>query len=120
MAHSATTQPQPVIPSLTEVAGHDLLIPPADLTASDQARLLARAVHLDLGDDLCQVASASAGGLSLACLDRSTLDAVADLLDLIASRYSVDRGRFERFTSGPGGLERALALTVAYVRAVGR
>lgn len=89
-----------------ELDGADLLIPFNKVKGSNQARLLARVQALGIDDT-----------------DEDTgldLDAVADFIDYVTETFAVDKGKFEDFTAGRGGFERALNLTVAYAAELGK
>lgn len=89
-----------------ELDGADLLIPFSKVKGSDQARLLARVQALGI-DDTDEDAD----------LD---LDTVADFIDYVADTFAADKDKFEEFTAGRGGFERALNLTVAYAAELGK
>lgn len=89
-----------------ELDGADLLIPFNKVKGSNQARLLARVQALGIDDT-----------------DEDTgldLDVVADFIDYVTDTFAVDKERFEDFTAGRGGFERALNLTVAYAAELGK
>lgn len=89
-----------------ELDGADLLIPFNKVKGSNQARLLARVQALGIDDT-----------------DEDTgldLDAVADFIDYVTETFAVDKDKFEDFTAGRGGFERALNLTVAYAAELGK
>ena len=89
-----------------ELDGADLLIPFNKVKGSNQARLLARVQALGIDDT-----------------DEDTgldLDAVADFIDYVTETFAVDKEKFEDFTAGRGGFERALNLTVAYAAELGK
>ncbi|WP_172121392.1 hypothetical protein [Actinomyces faecalis] len=48
------------------------------------------------------------------------LNQAADFIDWVAERFAPDVEAFEEFTMGPGGLERALNLVVAYAGELGK
>ena len=89
-----------------ELDGADLLIPFNKVKGSNQARLLARVQALGIDDT-----------------DEDTgldLDVVADFIDYVTETFAVDKEKFEDFTAGRGGFERALNLTVAYAAELGK
>ena len=89
-----------------ELNGADLLIPFNKVKGSNQARLLARVQALGIDDT-----------------DEDTgldLDVVADFIDYVTDTFAVDKEKFEDFTAGRGGFERALNLTVAYAAELGK
>lgn len=89
-----------------ELDGADLLIPFNKVKGSNQARLLARVQALGIDDT-----------------DEDTgldLDVVADFIDYVTDTFAVDKEKFEDFTAGRGGFERALNLTVAYAAELGK
>lgn len=97
-----------------EVEGHELLIPFSKVKGSDQARLMGRLMRMGLvsGDE-----GGEAETTNLADLD---LEVVADFIDYVAERFAVDLAAFEEFTCGPGGMERALELSMAYAGELGK
>lgn len=119
----ATRTPQDHKPSTTditeakqarfdEIEGHELLRPFSKVKGSDQVRLLGRLSRLGLiSDD-----EGDAGAADLSGLD---LEEIADLIDYVAERFAIDQAKFEEFTSGKGGYERAMTLAVAYAGELG-
>ena len=89
-----------------ELDGADLLIPFNKVKGSNQARLLARVQALGIDD------TEEDTGLDL--------DVVADFIDYVTDTFAVDKEKFEDFTAGRGGFERALNLTVAYAAELGK
>lgn len=89
-----------------ELDGADLLIPFNKVKGSNQARLLARVQALGIDD------TEDDTGLDL--------DVVADFIDYVTDTFAVDKEKFEDFTAGRGGFERALNLTVAYAAELGK
>ena len=89
-----------------ELDGADLLIPFNKVKGSNQARLLARVQALGIND------TEEDTGLDL--------DVVADFIDYVTDTFAVDKEKFEDFTAGRGGFERALNLTVAYAAELGK
>lgn len=89
-----------------ELDGADLLIPFNKVKGSNQARLLARVQALGIDD------TEEDTGLDL--------DVVADFIDYVTDTFAVDKDKFEDFTAGRGGFERALNLTVAYAAELGK
>ena len=89
-----------------ELDGADLLIPFNKVKGSNQARLLARVQALGIDD------TDDDAGLDL--------DVVADFIDYVTDTFAVDKEKFEDFTAGRGGFERALNLTVAYAAELGK
>lgn len=89
-----------------ELDGADLLTPFNKVKGSNQARLLARVQALGIDD------TEEDTGLDL--------DAVADFIDYVTDTFAVDKDKFEDFTAGRGGFERALNLTVAYAAELGK
>ena len=95
-----------------EIEGHDLLRPFSQVKGSDQVRLLGRLTRLGLIDD-------AEDGDSTADLSGMDLEEIADLIDYVADHFAVDVQKFEEFTSGRGGYERAMTLAVAYAGELG-
>lgn len=100
---AARTQ-EAAAPAWPDVDGAELLRPPAELRASDQARVLARLGAFEQ-IDVETVAD---------------LDKVADLIDWIGERFAVDEDRFSRWSQGDGGMSRAMALAMAWGAEVGK
>lgn len=92
-----------------EVEGHELLVPFSKVKGSDQARLTQQLRHV-IGDDL------EDSDVSMSDMD---FNDVADLIDYVSERFAVDPAKFDEFTCGKGGMERALNLTLAYVGEMG-
>lgn len=92
-----------------EVEGHELLVPFSKVKGSDQARLTQQLRHV-IGDDL------EDSDVSMSDMD---FNDVADLIDYVSERFAVDSAKFDEFTCGKGGMERALNLTLAYVGEMG-
>ena len=93
-------------PRFSDVEGHELLKPFSKVRGSDQARLVARLQAMGVFEDSEDVD-----------LD---LNQAADFIDWVAERFAPDVEAFERFTMGPGGLERALNLVVSYAGEQGK
>ncbi|PWH05193.1 hypothetical protein DEO23_14020 [Brachybacterium endophyticum] len=98
--------------SFADVEGHKLLEPFSKVKGSDQARLTGRLVRLGLLDE-----SGDSEGVDLESLD---FDAVADLIDYVSEHFAIDSAKFDTFTMGPGGMERAMNLAVAYAGEMGK
>lgn len=94
-----------------DIEGSDLLKPFSKIKGSDQARMLSRMMKLLGVEDLEQAENVDTSNMDL--------EEVADFIDWIAERYTVDVEKFEDFTSGKGGMERALNLVMAYAGEVG-
>lgn len=99
-----------------EVPGHELLRPAGSIKGSDQARLLASAAKL----------SDSLGGLQnidldnpAEALEKIDFDALADMIDYVGERFAVDVEKFEEFTCGEGGMNRAFVLVFSYLGLLG-
>lgn len=91
-----------------EIEGHELLVPFSKVKGSDQARLLKQLQKLNvLGE----------GDLEFESLD---FDILADLIDYVAEKFAVNVDKFNSFTSGPGGMQRALNLAIAFAGEVGK
>lgn len=99
------------LPSFDEVEGSELMISFKQVRGSDQLRLMGQLTKLGLLDDK------SAGEE----IDINTLDfeKVADLVDYVSAKFSKDPKKFDEFTSGKGGFERALNLAISYAGALG-
>lgn len=97
-----------------EIDGHELLKPFSKVKGSDQARLTGRLIKLGLFSDDAEDVS---GGVDVNELD---FDAVADLIDYVSERFALDSGKFDAFTMGAGGMERAMNLAVAYAGEMGK
>lgn len=94
-----------------DIEGSEMLKPFSKIKGSDQARMLSRMMRLLGVEDLEQ-----AEGVDTSNMD---LEEVADFIDWITERYAVDPEKFEDFTAGKGGMERALNLVMAYAGEVG-
>lgn len=90
-----------------DVDGHELLKPFKTVKGSDQLRLLGKLKSLGVTE-----------GDGTNALDLE-LDALADFIDWVAERFALDVAKFEAFTSGQDGYERALNLAIAYAGALG-
>lgn len=97
-----------------EIDGHELLKPFSKVKGSDQARLTGRLIKLGLFSDDAEDVS---GGVNVSELD---FDAVADLIDYVSERFALDTAKFDAFTMGAGGMERAMNLAVAYAGEMGK
>lgn len=96
-----------------EIDGHELLKPFSKVKGSDQARLTGRLVKLGLFNE----DGDTEGGVDLDSLD---FDAVADLIDYVSEKFTLDTEKFDAFTMGAGGMERAMNLAVAYAGEMGK
>lgn len=90
-----------------EMEGADLLIPFSKVKGSDQARLLGRVQALGIDGEAGDEVD----------LD---LEVVADFIDYVTETFAIDKEKFEEFTAGYGGFERALNLTVSYASELGK
>lgn len=91
-----------------EIEGHELLKPISQVKGSDQTRLLGRLQSLGLvGDGESNV-------------DDLELEAVADLIDYVSERFAVDSTKFDNFTKGAGGYQRAMSLAIGYAGELGK
>lgn len=93
-----------------DIPGHELLLPFSQVKGSDQARLIARLQDLGLVD--LDQDEATIGDLDL--------DALADFIDYVGEHFALDLEQFEQFTMGPGGMERAINLAIAYAGDLGK
>src|SRR5699024_12506139 len=84
-------------------------------SGSDQARLVNRLKSLGLFSDDTD----SEGGDDVAFQDLD-LEAVADLIDYVSEKFAVDSGKFDDFTRGSGGMERAVNLAVGFAGELGK
>ena len=97
----------------SEIEGSELLVPFAKVKGSDQARLVNQLKKLGLfSDDEDADDSVS--------VDSLDLEAVADLIDYVSERFAVDPAKFDDFTRGPGGMERAVSLAVGFAGELGK
>lgn len=87
-----------------EIEGHELLVPIASVKGSDQLRLTGRVQSSGLLDG-----------------DEESIDfeRFADVVDYVSEKFSVDPEKFVEFTSGPGGMKRAIALITGFIRELG-
>lgn len=88
----------------TEVEGHELLIPFSKVKGSDQARLVAQLDKMNTDGEL----------------ESEDLAILADVIDYISEKFAVDSAKFDEFTCGRGGMERALNLAMAYASELGK
>lgn len=124
MATNTTKKPQDRKPTkaevteakqqdFSEIEGSDLLVPFSKVKGSDQARLVNQLKKLGLfSDDEDADDSVS--------VDSLDLEAVADLIDYVSERFAVDSGKFDDFTRGSGGMERAVNLAVGFAGELGK
>lgn len=96
-----------------EIDGHELLKPFSKVKGSDQARLTGRLVKLGLFSEDAEPSE----GVNIDDLD---FDAVADLIDYVSEKFALDPEKFDEFTMGAGGMERAMNLAVAYAGEMGK
>lgn len=126
MADNTTKKPQDRKPTKAEVSeekqkdfseieGSDLLVPFSKVKGSDQARLVNRLKSLGLFSD--DTDSEGDDDVSFQDLD---LEAVADLIDYVSEKFAVDSGKFDDFTRGSGGMERAVNLAVGFAGELGK
>jgi len=99
----------------SEIEGSELLVPFSKVKGSDQARLVNRLKSLGLFSDDTD----SEGGDDVAFQDLD-LEAVADLIDYVSEKFAVDSGKFDDFTRGSGGMERAVNLAVGFAGELGK
>lgn len=99
----------------SEIEGSDLLVPFSKVKGSDQARLVNRLKSLGLFSDDTD----SEGGDDVSFQDLD-LEAVADLIDYVSEKFSKDSGKFDDFTRGSGGMERAVNLAVGFAGELGK
>src|SRR5690625_4531 len=99
----------------SEIEGSELLVPFSKVKGSDQARLVNRLKSLGLFSDDTD----SEGGDDVAFQDLD-LEAVADLIDYVSEKFAVDSGKFDDFTRGSGGMERAVNLAAGFACELGK
>lgn len=99
----------------SEVEGHELMKPFSKVRGSDQARLTARLQGIFKDKPIDEISSED--DVDVSDLD---FDAFADFLDYVGDNFSVDAEKFEEFTCGQGGMERAQVLVMAYVGELGK
>lgn len=93
-----------------------LLRPVKTVKGSDQLRLLARLKDLGYLND----EPAPKGKAKVKAEERPVdLDKMADFIDYVAEKFALDTKKFEEFTMGPGGYERALEVVVEYATSLG-
>lgn len=123
MATNTTKKPQDRKPTqaevteakqqdFSEVEGSELLVPFSKVKGSDQARLVNQLKKLGLFSD-----DEDDDTVSVDSLD---LEAVADLIDYVSERFAVDSAKFDDFTRGSGGMERAVNLAVGFAGELGK
>lgn len=98
-----------------EIDGHELLKPISQVKGSDQLRLMGQLQALGLfgSDD----EEKDSEGVDLDSLD---LAAVADLIDYVSEKFALDSSKFEEFTTGTRGYERAMSLAIGYAGELGK
>lgn len=90
------------------IEGLDLLVPFDQVTGATQARFLNHLKNLQVEE---------ATEATITDLD---LDKLADLIDFTAEKLAKNTAEFEKFTSGKGGFERALNLSIYYANELGK
>ena len=112
---TTTKKPQDHKPKevpFSEIEGHGLLIPFSKVKGSDQLRLLNRLKKLGvMGEET------DADSIDIDDLD---FDEVANLIDYVSEKFAVDSQKFDDFTLGQGGFERAMNLAVSYAGELGK
>lgn len=127
MATNTTKKPQDRKPTkaeateakqqdFSEIEGSELLVPFSKVKGSDQARLVNQLKKLGLFSDDTD----SEGGDDTVSVDSLDLEAVADLIDYVSERFAVDSAKFDDFTRGSGGMERAVNLAVGFAGELGK
>lgn len=102
----------------SEVEGSELLVPFSKVKGSDQARLVNRLKGLGLfSEDETGGGDDEESSVSIDSLD---LEAVADLIDYVSEKFAVNSAKFDDFTRGPGGMERAVNLAVGFAGELGK
>ncbi|UEJ82641.1 hypothetical protein Bra3105_17710 [Brachybacterium halotolerans subsp. kimchii] len=96
-----------------DIDGHELLKPFSKVKGSDQLRLLAQLRGLGIVDD----ADDTSEDVNIDDLD---FEKVADLIDYVSARFAIDPEKFDEFTTGDGGYDRAMQLAVAYAGELGK
>lgn len=91
-----------------------LLRPIKTVKGSDQLRLLARLKAMGFfGEEKKTKGKSKPEELEI------DLDVMADFIDYVAEKFALDQAKFEEFTMGPGGYERALQTVVEYASVLG-
>lgn len=109
MATETTAQAEEQTPvKFEDLEGSDLLRPISTLRAWDQARLLNCVTPLQ--------AAVEKGVESIADVD---LNLFADVMELVAKKYTVDPEKFEEFATGAGAFNRVMDLIMSYVGLMG-
>jgi len=96
-----------------DIEGSELLKPFSKVKGSDQARLTGRLIQLGLFSD-----DGNPG--DEVNIEDLNFDAVADLIDYVSEKFALDADKFDTFTMGQGGMERAMNLAVAYAGEMGK
>lgn len=101
----------------SEIEGSELLVPFSKVKGSDQARLVNRLKSLGLFSE-----DETGGGEedSSVSIDSLDLEAVADLIDYVSEKFAVNSAKFDDFTRGSGGMERAVNLAVGFAGELGK
>ena len=96
--------------------GAHLLVPFSKVKGSDQLRLLGRL------RDLLSTSVNESGEINADEVDANALDVddLADFLDYVGERFSVNVHEFEKFTMGAGNFSRGLDLVMSYAAELGK
>ena len=96
--------------------GAHLLVPFSKVKGSDQLRLLGRL------RDLLSTSVNESGEINADEVDATALDVddLADFLDYVGERFSVNVHEFEKFTMGAGNFSRGLDLVMSYAAELGK
>lgn len=126
-APAGVKQPQDFAPSDAEAIeeqqidfndreGAHLLVPFSKVKGSDQLRLLGRL------RDLLSTSVNESGEINADEVDANALDVddLADFLDYVGERFSVNVHEFEKFTMGAGNFSRGLNLIMSYSAELGK
>lgn len=99
-----------------EVEGHELLRPLKAVKGSDQMRLLGRLKSLGLMSD--DDAKPKRGKAAEPTVELD-FEKLADLVDYVSDKFAVNPQKFDEFTSGEDGYNRALELVISYATMLG-
>lgn len=105
------------VPPFYEQEGHELFRPLKTIKGSDQMRLLGRLKKMGLiSDDSKRKSKQAAVKEAEKNLD---LEDLADLVDYVGEKFTFDAAKFDEFTSGENGYERAINLVIGFAQLVG-
>lgn len=106
--------PDPVV-VFDDTPGAELLTPPSEITASAQARLIARMEPV-----IANVHELEGDGDKARSIKDLDLDALADFIDYVVENFAADRKGLDEFTKGAGAFTKTANLVIAYGNELGK